>query len=310
MLSRLGDWASEAARHEPWSNVYGLARTILALGTALSLAVNPWSNFFRPAAGVMDFPVCDGPRLISIFCVLRSRLDLARLLAVAILLVVASGWRPRFTAIPHFWISYSFMSTAIGIDGGDQITSILTLLLLPIALTDRRRWHWSASRSASDATDIYRRLVALSAFVVIRVQVAVVYFHAAVGKFAVAEWQDGTALYYWMTDPTVGVAPSILPLVRAITSRPVPVVVMTWGAILTELTIFMALVMPAFARKYVLLLGIAFHAAIGLAFGLISFSMAMIAALILYLRKPHQAFAARSMARTAPDPAQAVSPSG
>ena len=37
MLTRLGQWARQRARDNvPWTNVYGLARTLLALGTAVN----------------------------------------------------------------------------------------------------------------------------------------------------------------------------------------------------------------------------------------------------------------------------------
>jgi len=275
----------------PWTNVYGFARTLLALGTASTLIFNETHILFRPGAGIPQFPVCKDVGVISIFCLGSGHLEIARWIAVGILLVIASGWRPRYTAIFHWWISFSFNASAITLDGGDQITAVLTLFILPIALTDSRKWHWqSVSCTASLSTfECLRRVTALTALIAIRVQVAIVYFHAAIGKLSVEDWLNGTVLYYWLTDPRVGLAnwsKAIVPLFRTQF-----VAIVTWSAICLELFLFMALVMPKAAWKYLLRAGIAFHVAIALTMGLISFSMAMIAALVLYLRPFEEEFA-------------------
>jgi antimicrobial peptide system SdpB family protein len=204
--------------------------------------------------------------------------------------VVASGWRPRYTAIFHWWISFSLNSSAIIVDGGDQVTAVLTLLILPIALTDDRRWHWQSLSNTGSLTtyQALKRVTALTALVAVRVQVSIVYFHAAVGKLAVQDWVNGTVLYYWLTDPRVGLARWLKALVPLLETPFVAII--TWSVICLEFFLFMALVMPKPAWKYLLRAGIAFHGAIALAMGLVSFSTAMIAALILYLRPFNQEF--------------------
>jgi antimicrobial peptide system SdpB family protein len=134
-----------------------------------------------------------------------------------------------------------------------------------------------------------RRVTALTALAAIRVQVSIVYFHAAVGKLAVADWVNGTVLYYWLTDPRVGLANWSKAIVPVLETPFVAVV--TWSVIGLELFLFMALVMPKPAWKYLLRAGIAFHVTIALTMGLISFTTAMIAALILYLRPFNEEFA-------------------
>jgi hypothetical protein len=45
------------------------------------------------------------------------------------------------------------------------------------------------------------------AAIVMRLQVAVLYFHAAVAKFGVTDWADPTAMYHWFNHRTFGAAP-------------------------------------------------------------------------------------------------------
>jgi antimicrobial peptide system SdpB family protein len=289
ILTKLGQsvW-SWLESNSPWTNVYGLARTLLALGTALTLIFNETGILFRPGSGMPNYPVCQGVGILGIFCNFNPYLEAARWVSVVILLIVASGWRPRYTALFHWWISFSLQTSAITVDGGDQVTAVLTFLLLPIALTDKRKWHWQSisaeenQENIDSFKNIIRRLIALTASVAIRIQVAIIYFHAATAKLAVEEWIDGTILYYWFTDSMTGL-PEWLKFINPLFTSPL-VALITWSSLLVEILLFMALVMPKKKWRYLLILGIAFHLSIAITMGLISFGIAMIAALILYLR--------------------------
>jgi antimicrobial peptide system SdpB family protein len=216
----------------------------------------------------------------------NAYLDLARWISVALLLVVVSGWRPRLTAIPHWWIAYSLHSSARTVDGGDQVAAVLTLLLLPVALLDSRRWHWQRGPS-SDSRDLITRLVACSALLAIRLQVAGIYFHAAVAKLKVEEWVDGTAMCYWLTNPYIGAPHYLSSLLKPLVQSGI-VAFLTWGVLGLELALAAGLVVSARYRPALLALGLAFHAAIALVLGIGSFALAMMAALILYLWPTHR----------------------
>jgi antimicrobial peptide system SdpB family protein len=251
-------------------------------------------TLFRPAAGLAPAPYCVGPGRISIFCLVpRDRLWLAQWLAVAILLVVASGWRPRFTALFHWWIAFSFSVSPTIPDGGDQATAVLTLLMLPIALTDPRRWHWQALPEQTATLTLTRhavRLLALSAVFVIRLQVAGIYLNSSIAKLAVTEWRDGTAVYYWIAQPVFGAPGWLRGTLLALAATSLGVIAMTWGTLLLEFALAIAIVMPRRTWKYLLPAGILFHAGIAMMMGLLSFSLAMTAALILYLRPVDEPF--------------------
>ena len=282
---RLGGFGWEWARNNyPWTNVYGLGRSLLAFGTALTLTFNTSNILFRPAAGVPECPYCRDISHFSIFCVFSGHLEVVRFVSVIVLLIVASGWRPRYTAFFHWWVSFSFQTAAITLNGGDQVTAVLTLLILPIACTDRRKWHWQSIPWGRhpNTIEVLRRLTALITLSVIRFQVAIIYFHALIGKLNVDDWVNGTVLYYWFTEPTIGLPASLSGLTPLLTTR--LVVVLTWATLLLEAALFMALIMPKSARKYWLVAGIVFHSLIAISMGLVSFAIAMFAALVLYLQ--------------------------
>lgn len=292
MLRSLGGVArSWVANINPWTNVYGMARSLLAIGTAATLLFNQPHILFRPASGLTEYPICQGPSKIGIFCLCSPHIGLARWLAIAVLIVTASGWRPRWTAIPHWWITFSLETSAITLDGGDQVAAVLTLLLIPIALTDKRRWHWQQLAADTPLTlgTAMRRLVAVSTLIALRIQVAGIYLHAAVAKWSVKEWSDGTTLYYWFNDPFIGLPGWLRPLMMPVLTSPV-VAIFTWCSLILELMLFAALVMPKQKWRIMLIAGILFHCAIAVTMGLISFGLAMTAALVLYLRPVEKEF--------------------
>lgn len=280
-------------RASPWTNVYGVGRSLIAGSSALTLIFSHPTHFFRPVAGLPDAPLCGGAASASLFCIVPPGLLTATYwLAVLLLLIVASGWRPRWTGLIHWWVSYSLVAAVPLVDGGDQIATILALLLLPVTLTDPRRWHWEAIERYERSPRYRSRLIAWSALGLVRAQVSFVYFHAAVGKLAVEEWSDGTALYYWLSDPLFGLSPWAEPFVLPVLHSALLLPLVTWGTILLEALLFAAIIGTPVVRQTLLRAAVAFHLLIAVLIGIPSFSIAMVGALILYLRPASRTFGA------------------
>src|SRR5271155_4570309 len=110
MLTDIGRWVRPRLA-APWGSGLGLARTILALGTLGTLLATTPKVLMSPLAGEPPPPACGG---------LGHGGQIARFVCVAILLLVASGWRPRLTAIPHWYVAWSLIANATIQDGGDQ----------------------------------------------------------------------------------------------------------------------------------------------------------------------------------------------
>ena len=291
---------------KPWTNVYGLARSMLALATLLTLLADSGERLFHPLvvddAGLFDRGAVVGA---SLFFLARHHLLAAKVLAIVVLLLVIVGWRPRITALPHWWVSYSFAASASMVDGGDLVASTLTLLLLPVALTDTRRWHWTGTGSAGVAASI----AAQTGWMLIRVQIAVVYLFAAVLKFPSEEWSNGTALYYWWRNPSFGAPGFLRPLTEWL-GRTVLVVPVTWSVLLLELALAAALVAPLRFRARLLPVAILFHVGIALVHGMPTFALIMSGALVLYLRPAWRPFALPVLRRrVAPRASEQLAPS-
>lgn len=266
------------------TNAYGFARSLLALSTLLTLLFNDTNILFAESVELTP-PTCQGLSQISIFCLLKPNLEVARWISIFILLIIISGWRPKLTSIFHWWIAFSLNSTALILDGGDQVATVLTLLLLPLALTDSRKWVWSINKKPIDNhfTTETSSFISFAGLLLIKVQVAVIYFDASIEKFKVDEWLNGTALYYWFTNTYMGATESIKYILNPFITNYITTPILTWSVLLFEMILFLAVVMETKYRKKIMIVGILFHFVIALIHGLFPFFLSMAGALILYL---------------------------
>ncbi len=252
----------------PWTNVYGLGRSLIALSTFLTLISNDIDLLFYSSLSNGRSPEISGLYKINFFNFFHSYHETSKIVALILLLLVISGWRPLLTGIFHTWIAISFMQLCPYIDGGDQICQILSILILPLCLFDTRKWHWAPSVTTKASTNPYVQIFFKYFVIMIRLQIALVYLNSATAKFGVNEWVNGSAVWYWFKEPTVGYNNYIGYVLDPVLRIPILIALITWGAIIFELLLAGALFMEKKYWKYLLTSGIIFHLMILLIFGL------------------------------------------
>jgi antimicrobial peptide system SdpB family protein len=280
--------ALKTERYTPYTNTIGIARSILALGTLLTLLSNPIyylipistdHEYLNPLIKIITLNKYNVFLLLGV-----NGTGIMKWLAVAIMISVISGYFMKITAVLHWWVSISFFYCSSFIDGGDQIAAILSLLLMPICLTDKRKNHWSQQKPNSSPVN----LIGIYSIWVIRLQVAVLYLVAAVGKFNVVEWGNGTALYYWMNHSIFGMPDFLKEMVRPLLSSKVIQPLLTYGVMIFEICLFLGLKASIKYRKRIFVLAVIFHLLIIIFHGIFSFFFSITAALILYLYPTYQ----------------------
>ncbi|MFV0461464.1 MAG: sporulation-delaying protein SdpB family protein [Actinomycetales bacterium] len=293
-LPRPGQTDGMVARYErtirlvsPFGPSLGVARTLLALGTAGTLLLTPTNQLFFRSENYPTGVVCSGPAAsLSLFCVAGDSLALARGVALVVLGLVILGILPALTAIPHWWVTWSLYNSSPIPDGGDHVAGALTLLLAPMLLFDRRLWHWRRDRGYEDR-NIVLKVFPYAFLVLIWVQVAGIYAHAAIAKLGVEEWSNGTALWYWIQDPTFSPADPVFGVLFFVTGSFLGVILLTYGSLALEFGLMFGLFAPRRVRGVLWIAGLSFHAGIGVVFGLWSFFCSMAGALTLYLIRPY-----------------------
>jgi antimicrobial peptide system SdpB family protein len=274
----------------PFTPVLGLVRSAIAAAALLTLVLTPTDQlFFRSSTFPTGANCGNSTSWVSLFCIGSSsgHLEATKWVAVFVLAIVVTGLLPAITAIPHWWVTWSLMTSSTAVDGGEHLAANLALILVPLVLVDRRRWHWMPDRGFLGRSS-WVAVIGYTCLGLWNLQMMGVYFQASVAKFSVLEWSDGTALWYWMQNPVFAPAGAVGELVRyALQWLPLTVIA-TYGTLALQLALVGAVIMPRRPRHVLLGLAVAFHLAIAVLMGLWSFSMIMIAADLLLLVRPNE----------------------
>lgn len=260
-----------------WNKELGLVRTLIALATLLTLIFNSTETLFLTGTEEKLIFQADEINYMNIYSWFDSFLY-GKIFSIIVLLLVVSGIYPRITCVFHWLVSYSFTITSICTDGGDQVASIITLLLIPICLLDHRKSHWIRDHTKFN---YYKNNVATVFCFLMTLQVFVIYFFASTGKFGSEVWKNGTAFYYYSTMPQMGLSKGMLyELFSFIIKSPLVVTLSTWGVLVFELVLAIGVFLRNEAlRKYIFTIGVLFHFMIVLFYGIFSFSLIMTACL-------------------------------
>ncbi|UKB82304.1 hypothetical protein LF887_14960 [Chryseobacterium sp. MEBOG06] len=266
-----------------------LARCFLAFGALLILFFNDSYELSNIDIGLLADRIENNFSLnFSIFSFFSP--PIAKTICIFILLFVFTGYLPQLSCFLQAWVHLSICNSFVIVEGGDQIASNLSLLLIPVCLFDARINQWNKEKLNPSLYLKNRNVFFGVYYFLIRLQVAVIYLHSGVGKLYKEDWRDGTCLYYWLNNNIFGAPDFILKFVNLLTlSSFAPII--SWSIIFLELGLF-AYILATNKRILMLFffLGILFHFSIFILHGLISFMFPMIGALILYLDKNNYVF--------------------
>jgi antimicrobial peptide system SdpB family protein len=265
------------------TNVYGLSRTFIALGSLITLVFTNSNELFPDTVFEISQNVFKNSEWNLFYIFGKENMKVGYFCGIIILLTVISGFFPQITCLFHTWVSYSIYKGSYIVEGGDQISAILTLLLIPICILDNRKNHWY-----KDSYFLYKTPDILLFFVicttwVIRIQMSILYLDAGIEKINVPEWKDGTAIYYWFNHNLFGAPTFLKYLFGSLFTNIITTPLINWGVICFEILLAFGLFMSKDAKKYLFLCAVIFHFFIFMVHGLPSFGCAMVGGLILYL---------------------------
>lgn len=263
-----------------YTPILGYIRTLLIFSTILVLSLNSTKTLFS----YIQFDLnCTDNLVPSAYCLIPSStisFEILRFVMITVLLVAISGYFPKITSILHWYICYSIQSSAITVDGGDQIATVITFLLIPIMLFDNRKNHFYQKKNLDN--NIVSKTIIFFFYNLIRLQICIIYLNAAIGRLKNHEWADGTAIYYFFKDPIFGVSELQYTLLSPVLESNLLILV-TWSVTILELFLAANIIGNPTSRLYALVLGSLLHIGIILTIGIWSFSLVMISCLFLYL---------------------------
>jgi len=258
-----------------------VGRSLLAFATLATILFSADSALF---VQTNEHPLgmrCGGIRAVSMWCATGGSdtgLVLCRVMAVVVLVVVLAGFRPRWTCIPHWYVTFSLASAMPIPNGGDNVAQIAALLLVPMCLGDHRRWQWEAV--VGQLTPSWRGS-ALAAHFVLRVQIVIVYATAVWWKLADPLWQQGSAMHVISRIPQFGFPAPLREALGPLLDSYWPVALLSWSIIAGQVAIAMSVLARRRFRVLGLVLGVVLHGGIIFLMNLMSFGLIMIAVLLV-----------------------------
>ncbi|PWW20128.1 hypothetical protein [Chryseobacterium sp. AG844] len=270
------------------TNVLQFARFFLALSLFLTLMCTPFKDLF-PEFHIVKLK--NNLRELSFlnYYLWFTNIKIPYIITLFILALVILGIYPRFLAILHWWATYSTFYTMFIIEGGDQISVIVTLLLIPICILDKRRFGWS-ELSFPISTNKYLLYFSYTTFIVIQIQLCILYLNAGVAKLSVSEWVDGTAVYYWFNNNIFGAPEYIRVLLGGLFTNNLTVSLINWSVIILEIMLFVSFFLEQKFKYVLFFIAFIFHFFIFLIHGLGTFWISMTGCLILFCFNPTISF--------------------
>ncbi len=266
-----------AQSFEPRGIRLALVRSLLGFAQLTTILSSPDRLLFASPPGTAPEARCAGLQGVSLWCITGGNAQadmMGRILAITVLAVVIIGYRPRWTCIAHYYVAFSIAVDVTATNGGDSVAEILTMLLIPFCLDDRRRWSWRRPTHPLQPT---WRGSAFAAHAVLRCQMAIIYLTATLSKLAFPSWRRGTALSILAHDPETGFPSVVRPFAQSLLSHAWATVPLTWSVLVMETLIALSMAFRPRIRRYSLVLAILLHGAIILLMGLFSFGIIMIA---------------------------------
>jgi antimicrobial peptide system SdpB family protein len=266
---------SLALRWDSRGRQLAVGRSLLAVASLSELVFTGDIALFGGRSG------CGGIGSFSLWCVssvATHGMLLARVVSIAVLVLVLSGYRPRWTCIPHWYVTFSLFSALVAPNGGDGAAAVGTLLLIPICLGDTRAWQWN---NAADAPSPAWRGSAFAAHMVFRLQIFIIYIVAVISKISDSAWSRGVAMYYVFHDPEFGIPADSWSVILGLANSGLVVRALSWSVIVLQLFIAVGGVGPRKFRFAALVAGVGLHVAIIFVMGLPSFGLAMIGLLLI-----------------------------
>jgi sporulation delaying protein B len=250
-----------------------LARSCIAAAQLGTLAATSDQGLFGGGRSGLDAR-CDR-HAGSLWCLpgLSDRLLVARMVAIVVLGLVVSGYRPKLTCIPHWYVSFSLFGGVVAPNGGDAVAVIATMLVVPACLGDNRRWQWRGPDSPMPAK---WRGSALAANYVMRLQIAVIYAMTAVSKLADPAWQHGIAMSEVFRDVNYAPAPGLDTALSSVADFGPVGSILGWSVIFVEFAIAVLVLGRRRRRVRAFALVVLLHVPIGVLLGLPSFALIMI----------------------------------
>ncbi|MBI8990253.1 sporulation-delaying protein SdpB family protein [Corynebacterium meridianum] len=267
------------------SRFISIGRAIIAVTQLIFVLFTSQEARFA-AIGPQPFgPHCQSWSQAGLYCVVgKEHLSLADVVIAFGLILVISGFYPRWTGILHLYITYT-ISTAITLpDSGESVALIFVGVLTVVSLSDKRRNCYLTNLDI-DSIPPHLQGISRGAIIFGRIQLCFLYAGAVFAKLGIADWENGTALHDIVNNASAGDWFQVLETSGTFEKGWV-LAVATWMPTVLELLIAINVIGTANMRRSAFTLVVTLQGGIILSMGLVSFSLIMIGCCLAIITPP------------------------
>lgn len=272
--------AGAIARTEPRGLPLAIGRSILAAAGLVTILLSSNADLFIRTVEQPTGVRCTGVHAVALWCLTgptETGLLIGRAVSVAVFVAVLAGFRPKWTCVPHWYVTFSLASAVELANGGDTIAQVATMLLIPLCLGDDRVWGWAP---VTRPLEPGWRGSAFAAHFALRLQISAIYLGAVGAKLLDPLWQHGTALFVVGNHPQYGFPPVVRDLLEPVLGTYWLVAVLSWSVIAAQVLIAVLMLSRHKHRVVALVLGCGLHLGIAIFMSLPSFGVIMVGLLV------------------------------
>lgn len=264
-----------------------IGRAIIALGQLIFLLFNSQGLRFGEVASQTLVPRCHGWGQASVYCLVGAQnLIIADAVVILGLILVISGFYPRWTGLLHLYLTYAISTTHALSDGGKSALLVFVAALALVSLSDGRRQAYTTNL---DAHCIAKPLSRISQAVILfgRLYLCVLYAAAAISQLGVGLSAHGAATQQSATDTFLDGWFQI-PGTPWSFAHDWPLALAIWVPVALELLIAVNIIGTANMRRAAFTFAVILHAGTALSSGLLSFSLIMIGCCLAVITPPNR----------------------
>ena len=267
------------------SRFISIGRAIVAVAQLIFILSTLQEKRFAEVGPQPFSPHCQGLSQAGLYCVVGGEhVILADVVIVFGLILVISGFYPRWTGIVHLYITYA-LSTAVTLPGGGESVVLIVVGLLAVAgLSDNRR-NCYLTHPGADHAPAPLQSIGQAAIILGRVQLCFLYAIAAFSKLGIAGWVHG--IHYAANNALFGDWFQVLER-SGIFGHGWFFTVATWMPIALELLIAINVIGTANMRRASFTLAVILHGGIILTTGFVGFSLMMIGCCLSVITPPNR----------------------
>lgn len=264
-----------------------IGRAIIALGQLIFLLLSSHEARFADAISQTHGAHCHGWSQGSVYCLVGAQnLIIADAVVILGLILVISGFYPRWTGLLHLYLTYAISTTHALSDGGKSALLVFVAALALVSLSDGRRQAYTTNL---DAHCIAKPLSRISQAAILfgRLYLCVLYAAAAISQLGVGLSAHGAATQQSATDTFLGGWFQI-PGTPWSFAHDWPLALAIWMPVALELLIAVNIIGTANMRRAAFTFAVILHAGTALSSGLLGFSLIMIGCCLAVITPPNR----------------------